>query len=177
MEAEEILPADGRVESGKAELDESSLTGEPRPVGVSEGDTVKSGTRVIAGRIVATAEKIGSDTVLGRMIAIMSRSLEQKSRFEGRTDRMLRWFVPIVLGLAGATGMACLVAGIPTEQAMVRAVTVMVISCPCALGVAIPMARLAGISLAGRKGILVREIEAFERAVPLTASSSTKPGP
>lgn len=164
VEADEILPADGRVESGRAELDESSLTGEPRPVRVSAGDTVKSGTRVIAGRIVAIAEKIGSDTVLGRMIAIMSRSLEQKSRFEGRTDRMLRWFVPIVVGLACATGLVCLAVGMPAEQAMVRAVTVMVISCPCALGVAIPMARLAGISLAGRKGILVREIEAFERA-------------
>ncbi|BBO77266.1 copper-transporting ATPase [Desulfosarcina widdelii] len=164
VEDDEILPADGRVESGKAELDESSLTGEPRPVRVSEGDTVKSGTRVIAGRIVATAETVGTDTVLGRMIAIMSRSLEQKSRFEGRTDRMLRWFVPIVVGLACSTGLACLAVGMPAEQAMVRAVTVMVISCPCALGVAIPMARLAGISLAGRKGILVREIEAFERA-------------
>jgi len=164
VEADEILPADGRVESGRAQLDESSLTGEPRPVSVSAGDTVKSGTRVIEGRIVATAETVGTDTVLGRMIAIMSRSLEQKSRFEGRTDRMLRWFVPIVVGLACATGLVCLAVGMPAEQAMVRAVTVMVISCPCALGVAIPMARLAGISLAGRKGILVREIEAFERA-------------
>lgn len=163
VETDEILPADGNVESGKAELDESSLTGEPRPVAVSAGDTVKSGTRVLAGRVVVTAKKMGSDTVLGRMIAIMSRSLEQKSRFEGRTDRMLRWFVPIVVGLACATALFWFAVGMSTEQAMVRAVTVMVISCPCALGVAIPMARLAGISLAGRKGILVREIEAFER--------------
>ena len=120
---------------------------------------------MIDGRVVARAGKIGGeDTILGRMMAIMARSLEQKSAYEGRTDRMLRWFVPIILTLAGATGLFCFLSGGTVNQAMVRAVTVMVISCPCALGVAIPMARLAGISLAGRRGILVREIEAFERA-------------
>jgi heavy metal translocating P-type ATPase len=164
VEANEIVPADGHVESGTASLDESSLTGEPRPVPVKIGDPVKSGTRLLDGRVVARAEKVGGDTILGRMITIMARSLEQKSVFEGRTDRMLRWFVPIILTLAGSTGLFCFLSGATINQAMVRAVTVMVISCPCALGVAIPMARLAGISLAGRRGILVREIQAFERA-------------
>ena len=93
--SDEIVPADGRVESGTATLDESSLTGEPRPVGVRTGDPVKSGARVIDGRVTARVEKVGDDTVLGQMIAIMTRSLEQKSAFEGRTDRLLRWFVPI----------------------------------------------------------------------------------
>jgi len=162
--SDEIVPADGRVESGTATLDESSLTGEPRPVGVKTGDPIKSGARVIDGRLTARVEKVGDDTVLGQMIAIMTRSLEQKSAFEGRTDRMLRWFVPIIITLAGGTGLFCAMAGLPLNQAVVRAVTVMVISCPCALGVAIPMARLAGISLAARRGILVREIESFERA-------------
>jgi P-type Cu+ transporter len=164
VEADEIVPADGRVESGTASLDESSLTGEPRPVTVKVGDPVKSGARLLHGRVVARAEKVGGDTILGRMIAIMTRSLEQKSAYEGRTDRMLKWFVPLILTLAGGTGLFCFLSGGTINQAMVRAVTVMVISCPCALGVAIPMARLAGISLAGRMGILVREIEAFERA-------------
>jgi copper chaperone CopZ len=101
VEANEIVPADGHVESGTASLDESSLTGEPRPVPVKIGDPVKSGTRLLDGRVVARAEKVGGDTILGRMIAIMTRSLEQKSVFEGRTDRMLRWFVPIILTLQG----------------------------------------------------------------------------
>ena len=162
--SDEIVPADGRVESGTATLDESSLTGEPRPVGVKTGDPVKSGARVIDGRVTAMVEKVGDDTVLGQMIVIMTRSLEQKSAFEGRTDRMLRWFVPMIIALAGGTGLYCAMTGLPVNQAVVRAVTVMVISCPCALGVAIPMARLAGISLAARRGILVREIESFERA-------------
>lgn len=161
---DEIVPADGRVQSGEAAMDESSLTGEPRPVTVRSGDAIKSGTRVVEGGVVAAAENIGQETILGRMIAIMVRSLEQKSAFEGRTDRMLRGFVPAIVTLAAVTGIACLLAGLPASQALVRAVTVMVISCPCALGVAIPMARLAGISLASRRGILVREIEAFERA-------------
>ncbi len=164
VDAGETVPADGRVASGGARLDESSLTGEPRPVSVKPGDPVKSGTRLIDGRVTATAEKVGESTVLGQMIAIMTRSLGQKSRFEARTDRMLQWFVPIIVLLAGGTGLVGAMAGLPVHQALVRAVTVMVISCPCALGVAIPMARLAGISLAGRHGILVREFDAFERA-------------
>lgn len=164
VEMDEIVPADGRVDSGYATVDESFLTGEPRPVSVRAGDPIKSGARMIGGRVVATAERVGSETILGCMIAIMARTLEQKSAFESGTDRMLKWFVPIILTLAGGTGLLCLLAGSTVNQSMVRAVTVMVISCPCALGVAIPMARLAGISLAGRQGILVRESEAFERA-------------
>ena len=164
VETDEIVPADGRIESGSSSLDESSLTGEPKPVAVKTGDPLKSGTRVIDGRVTATAERVGGETILGQMIAIMARSLEQKSAFEGRTERLLRWFVPLIIALACATGLFCLLSGLPADQAVVRAVTVMVISCPCALGVAIPMARLAGISLAGHKGILVREINAFEQA-------------
>ncbi|BBO91424.1 heavy metal translocating P-type ATPase [Desulfosarcina ovata] len=164
VEADEIVPADGRVVSGSARVDESALTGEPRPVAVKAGDIIKSGTRVIDGRVIAMAETIGEASVLGQMIAIMTRSLEQKSDFEGRTDRMLRGFVPLIVLLATGTGIACAMIGYSLHQSLVRAVTVMVISCPCALGVAIPMARLAGISLAGRRGILVRDIEAFERA-------------
>jgi heavy metal translocating P-type ATPase len=164
VEMGEIVPADGRVVSGAGRLDESSLTGEPKPVNVKSGDPIKSGTRLISGRIIAEAEKVADDTILNQMIAIMTRSLEQKSAFEAKSDRMLRWFVPIIIGLSAGTGLVCIMTGLPLDQAIVRTVTIMVISCPCALGVAIPMARLAGISLAGRKGILVREIEAFERA-------------
>ncbi|VTR69639.1 Heavy metal translocating P-type ATPase [Desulfosarcina cetonica] len=164
VEVDEIVPADGRVVSGSARVDESALTGEPRPVAVKAGDIIKSGTRIIDGRAVATAETLGKASVLGQMIAIMTRSLEQRSVFEGRTDRMLRGFVPLIVLLATGTGIACALSGLSLHQSLVRAVTVMVISCPCALGVAIPMARLAGISLAGRRGILVRDIEAFERA-------------
>lgn len=162
--AGEIVPADGCVVAGGGRMDESSLTGEPVPVPVRPGDAIKSGTRLLDGEVTAAAEKVGQETVLGQMIAIMARSLEQKGAYAGRTDRMLAWFVPIMLGLAAGTGLVAAWAGLSADQAVVRAVTVMVVSCPCALGVAIPMARLAGTSLAGRQGVLVREIESFERA-------------
>ena len=164
VEPGEIVPADGRVASGRASIDESALTGEARPKTVKAGDSVKSGTRIIDGQITAAADATGEETVLGQMIGIMARGLEQKSSFEARTDRMLRAFVPLIIVLAAGTGLAWTAVGLSLNQALVRAVTVMVISCPCALGVAIPMARLAGVSMAGRKGILIREIEAFERA-------------
>lgn len=176
VETDEIVPADGRVVSGRATVDESSLTGEPRPVTIKTADPIKSGTRVLDGRVIAAAETVGENTILGQMIAIMTRSLEQKSVFEGRTDRMLRWFVPSILILAAGTALSCWLAGLSVDRAVVRAVTVMVISCPCALGVAIPMARLAGISLAGRQGILIREIEAFERATAIDSLVFDKTG-
>jgi heavy metal translocating P-type ATPase len=161
---DEIVPADGRVVAGRASIDESALTGEARPKTVRAGDTVKSGTRIIDGRVTAAADAIGEATVLGQMIGIMACGLEHKSNFEARTDRMLRAFVPVIIVLALGTGLVWMAAGLSLDLALVRAVTVMVISCPCALGVAIPMARLAGVSMAGKRGILVRDIEAFERA-------------
>jgi heavy metal translocating P-type ATPase len=97
------------------------------------------------------------------MIRIMEAALSQKTRLEGKTDRLLRWFVPLILGLGTATAVILLFSGVPAESALIRAVTVVVISCPCALGVAIPLARVAGISLAGRQGILVRSFSAFEQ--------------
>jgi heavy metal translocating P-type ATPase len=174
--AGEIVPADGRVVAGGGRVDESSLTGEPVPVPVRPGDAIKSGTRLLDGEVTAAVEKVGQETVLGQMIAIMARSLEQKGVYAGRTDRMLAWFVPIMLGLAAGTGLFAAWAGLSMDQAVVRAVTVMVVSCPCALGVAIPMARLAGISLAGRQGVLVREIESFERAGDLDTIVFDKTG-
>jgi heavy metal translocating P-type ATPase len=165
VEEEETVPADGRIHSGNAFIDESTLTGEPKSVAVVPGDFIKSGTRLVKGQVIATAEQVGADTMLGQMIRIMTRSLEQKSDIEEKSDRTLRWFVPGIVAIAIGTGLFCILRGLSFNESMVRSVTVMVISCPCALGVAIPIARLAGISLAGRKGILVREIEAFEQAV------------
>jgi heavy metal translocating P-type ATPase len=98
------------------------------------------------------------------MIQIMEKGLGSKIRFEGRTDVVLQWFVPIILLLAAGTGLVCSVSGVSAGDAIIRAVTVMVISCPCTLGIAIPLARVAGISLAGKKGILVRDFVSFEQA-------------
>ncbi|MGD8370465.1 MAG: cation-translocating P-type ATPase [Syntrophobacterales bacterium] len=164
VEEKEILPADGLVVGGEGILDESSLTGEPLPIKKKTGDRIKSGSRVIQGMLTIKAEGVGEDSIVGQMIAIMEQALGKKTPFEGKAERALQWFVPVVLTLAAGTGLVCLLFGLTFEKALIRAVTVTVISCPCTLGIAIPMARVAGISLAGRKGILVRDFTSFEQA-------------
>ncbi len=98
------------------------------------------------------------------MIAIMEKALGKRTPFEGKTERVLQWFVPIILTLAIGTGLVCLLSGLTLDETIIRMVTVTVIACPCTLGIAVPMARVAGISLAGRKGILVRDFSSFEQA-------------
>jgi len=164
VEEGEILAADGTIMSGKGALDESSLTGEPMPVSMTIGDRARSGSRVQRGTFTIKAEAIGPDSTLGQMIAITETALAQKNPLEAKTDRLLRSFVPVVISLALATGTVCLVLGVSLEHAILRAVTVMVISCPCTLGIAIPLARVAAISLAGKRGILVRDFSAFDRS-------------
>jgi len=164
VEENEILPADGLILKGEGGLDESSLTGEPLPIEKKTGDRIKSGSRVIQGIFTIKAEAVGADSIVGQMITIMEQALGKKTPFEGRAERALQWFVPVVLALASGTGLLCLLLGSTFEESLIRAVTVTVISCPCTLGIAIPMARVAGISLAGRKGILVRDFTSFEQA-------------
>jgi P-type Cu+ transporter len=164
VEAGEILAADGVIVSGTALLDEASLTGEPMPVGKRPGDRVRSGTRVQQGDLTVRAEAVGEDSILGQMIAVTEKALGEKTPLEEKTDRILRWFVPAVLVLAAATAAVCGRAGLGADEALTRAVTVMVISCPCTLGIAVPLTRVAAISLAGRRGILVRNSAAFDLA-------------
>lgn len=172
----EIVPADGRVLEGSGSMDESSLTGEALPVQIKAGDRIKSGTRLIQGVLKVKAEGVGDESTLGQMISIMERALGKKLPLEGKTDRILRLFVPLILFLSAASGLVCLASGLTLENAVIRSVTVMVIACPCALGIAIPMARVAGISLAGKKGILVRDFTAFEQAQTITAVVFDKTG-
>ena len=172
----EIMPADGRILEGSGTVDESSLTGEPVPVTKKPGDFIRSGTRVQQGGFIIKAKKVGNDSTLGQMMQIIEKTLLTKMPIEGKTDVILQWFVPVILVLALATGMACRFMGLSLETSILRAVTVMVISCPCALGIAIPLARVAGISIAGKKGILVRNFTAFEMASRVAAVVFDKTG-
>jgi len=172
----EIIPADGRILSGAGSVDESSLTGEPVPIRKKPGDILRSGTRVIKGTFLVSAQQVGADSTLGQMIAIIEKTLMTKTPLEGKTDVILQWFVPIIFALAAGTAFVCLLMGISLEEAVLRAVTVLVISCPCALGIAIPLARVAGISIAGKKGLLVRNFRAFEQAESVTAVVFDKTG-
>jgi heavy metal translocating P-type ATPase len=176
IDENEIVPADGRVVDGTGMVDESSLTGEPLPVRKRPGDTLRSGTSVISGTFKARAQKVGEDSTLGQMLAIIEQTLMTKTPLEGKTDAILQWFVPVIVALSAGTAVICAWAGISTEDAILRAVTVLVISCPCALGIAIPLARVAGISIAGKKGLLVRDFKAFEQADNITAVVFDKTG-
>jgi P-type E1-E2 ATPase len=94
------------------------------------------------------AEKVGEDSSLGQLLSVLHKALQTDEPFHGRTDRLLRWFVPVVVALAVCTGFTCLMFGLSLEEAVLRSLTVLVISCPCTLGIAVPLARIAGISLA-----------------------------
>ncbi|CAB1076848.1 hypothetical protein JY97_03715 [Alkalispirochaeta odontotermitis] len=176
VDENEIIPADGRVIEGRGTVDESSLTGEPLPIRKKPGDALRSGTSVIKGSLKISAQRVGAGSTLGQMIAIIEKTLMTKTPLEGKTDTLLQWFVPIIIAMAVGTAVVCLLMGIPVEEAVLRAVTVLVISCPCALGIAIPLARVAGISIAGKKGLLVRDFKAFEQADRVTAFVFDKTG-
>jgi heavy metal translocating P-type ATPase len=163
VKADEMVPADGRVVSGRGLVDESAVTGESRPRTVVPGQGMTSGTRLIEGDVRLTARRVGAASLLGQMVAIIESALSRRTPLESRTDRWLAWFVPAMVGLASATAVVGHLLGLAWDAAFVRALTVLVIACPCALGIAIPLARIAGMSAAGRSGILVRDFEAFER--------------
>jgi heavy metal translocating P-type ATPase len=176
VDENEIVAADGRISSGTGSVDESSLTGEALPVGKKPGDNLRSGTRIIKGSLYYRAEKTGDDSTLGQMMNIIEKTLLAKTPLEGKTDVVLQWFVPAILAMAAGTALVCWFSGLSAEAAILRAVTVMVISCPCALGIAIPLARVAGISIASKKGILVRDFSAFERAARIDTFVFDKTG-
>jgi heavy metal translocating P-type ATPase len=157
-------------------VEESSLTGEPLPITKKPGDFIRSGARIQQGSFKIKAEKVGNDSTLGQMMQIIEKTLLTKMPIEGKTDVILQWFVPAILVLAAGTAMVCRFMGLSLETSILRAVTVMVISCPCALGIAIPLARVAGISIAGKKGILVRNFTAFEMARRVTSFVFDKTG-
>jgi heavy metal translocating P-type ATPase len=164
VEEGEVIPGDGLIVEGTGALDESSLTGEAQPISKRAGDRVKSGAKVIQGMFRVKAEGVGEESTLGQMITIVEKALSGKTPLEGKTDRVLQWFVPVILLLAAGTILVSLLIGLTADSAVVRGVTVMVIACPCTLGIAIPLARVAGISVAARKGLLVRDFRSFERA-------------
>jgi heavy metal translocating P-type ATPase len=176
VEEGESLPADGVIMAGSGAVDEAAITGEPRPFSKIPGDWVKSGSRVVHGSFNVRAEKVGGDSIIGQMLQIMERALNQKTPLEGKTDTVLKWFVPLILILSVGTGLTCLVFGLSGEAAMVRAITVMVISCPCALGIAIPLTRVVGIAGAAKKGILVRDFSSFEQVEKMNTYVFDKTG-
>ena len=174
--AGELVPADGEILSGKGYVDAAAITGESRPQSVSPGRSITSGMRLLKGDVTVSASRVGPESLLGQMVAVMEHSLVRRTPLESRTDRWLSLFVPLMMALAAATAVTTHALGLAWDQAFVRGLTVLVVACPCALGIAIPLARIAGISLAARRGILVRDFEAFEQVRHIDCAVLDKTG-
>ncbi len=162
VQADEMIPADGRILGGQGWVDESAVTGESQVKTVGPDDSLTSGTLLLEGDVTVAARRVGPASLMGQMIAIIESGLARQTRLESRTDRWLALFVPLMVGLAVTTMVIGHSLGLSWTEAFERGLTVLVIACPCALGIAIPLARIGGMSAAGRIGILVRDFEAFE---------------
>jgi heavy metal translocating P-type ATPase len=160
----EKIPADGVVTKGNALVDESLLTGESRPVSKAEGDSVTGSTLSLDGALEITAQRVGNDTVLASIIHLVEGALTRRSSLERSVDRIARVFIPAVLLLAAGAGTALLLFGQGFEAALLRTITVLVVACPCALGLATPLAVAAAVGFAARRGVLVRDGDALQVA-------------
>ena len=170
------IPVDGIIETGEAGVDESALTGESRAAEKAPGAKVATGTVVLDGRLVIRATAVGGDTTLARVAALVAAAQASRAPVQKLVDRVSAVFVPVVIVLAVLTLAGWLLAGAGAEAAILHAVAVLVIACPCALGLATPAAIMAGTGAAARAGILLRDAEAIERAKSITLVAFDKTG-
>lgn len=160
----ERFPVDGTVEEGSSHADEALISGESLPVAKQPGDRVTGGAINGEGRLLIRTEALGAQTVLARIIRLVEDAQAAKAPIQKLVDRVSQVFVPAVLVLAVITLIGWWLAGAPVETALINAVAVLVIACPCALGLATPAAIMAGTGVAARHGILIKDAEALERA-------------
>jgi Cu+-exporting ATPase len=158
----EKIAADGIVESGSSAVDTSMLTGEPVPVEVTAGDAVTGGCVNASGRLVVRATRVGADTQLAQITRLVEEAQTGKARVQRLADRVSGVFVPVVIGIAVATVAAWLVAGQGPGAAFTAAVAVLIIACPCAMGLATPTALLVGTGRGAQLGILIKGPEVLE---------------
>ncbi len=156
------IPVDGIITAGGSSVDESALTGESIPVYKQPGDRVFSGTMNGAGSIYFAAERVGEDTTLSGMIRLVEEAAASKAPIARLADKVAGVFVPIVMAIAVIAAAAWLIAGQTPEFALSIGISVLVISCPCALGLATPVAIMAGTGKGAEQGILITSAEALE---------------
>lgn len=160
----ERIPVDGMIISGTTSVDESMLTGEPMPVDKTIEAKVTGGSINGDGVITVRTQAIGTETTLARIVALVESAQGAKAPIQRLVDKVSAVFVPTVLVVAAVTFIGWLMAGQPLETAVLNAVAVLVIACPCALGLATPTAIMAGTGVAARAGILIKDAEALEVA-------------
>ncbi|WP_242822372.1 heavy metal translocating P-type ATPase [Thermaerobacter marianensis] len=172
----EQVPVDGVVEEGSSSVNEAFLTGESRPVPKEPGDEVVAGSVNGEGALTVRVARTGDDTTLSQIQRLVREAQASRSRFQNLADRAAGWLTYIAIGAGALTFLAWWASGEPLDFALTRAVAVLVIACPHALGLAIPLVTVNATSMAARAGILVRNREAFERARDLKIVAFDKTG-
>ncbi len=172
----ERLPVDGTLLEGDTQVDESMLTGEPLPVAKEVGALLTGGSINGEGRIVLQVRAVGAETVLSKIIRLVEDAQAAKAPIQRLVDQVANVFVPVVLLIALATLLGWLWAGVGAEVALIRAVAVLVIACPCALGLATPAAIMAGTGVAAEHGILIKDAQALELAHKVDTVAFDKTG-
>ncbi|WP_374569449.1 copper-translocating P-type ATPase [Ideonella sp.] len=161
----EKVPVDGELSEGKGNVDESMVTGEPIPVAKAVGAKVTAGTLNQTGGFVMRAEMVGADTLLSQIVHMVAAAQRSRAPIQRMADQVAGWFVPVVILVAALTFVAWLVWG-PSpafSYALITAVAVLIIACPCALGLATPMSIMVGVGKGAQHGVLIRDAEALEK--------------
>ncbi|MDF1484147.1 copper-translocating P-type ATPase [Ramlibacter sp. H39-3-26] len=161
----EKVPVDGKLVEGKGNVDESMVTGEPVPVAKAIDSQVTAGTLNQTGGFVMRAEKVGADTLLSQIVHMVAAAQRSRAPIQRMADQVAGWFVPVVIAVALLTFAAWFVWG-PSpafSYALIAAVAVLIIACPCALGLATPMSIMVGVGRGAQSGVLIRDAEALER--------------
>ncbi len=174
----EKIPVDGEVVEGRTSVDESMLTGEPLPVEKAIGAKVSGGTVNTTGGIVMKAERVGSETMLAQIVNLVAQAQRSRAPIQALADKVAGWFVPTVLAIAALTFVAWFIFG-PEPRlafAITNAVAVLIIACPCALGLATPMSVMVGIGRGAQIGVLIRNAEAIEKLAQLNTLAVDKTG-
>src|SRR5690606_4170342 len=172
----ETLPVDGVVIDGMAAIDTSTMTGEPVPAQVGPGDQVIGGTISTDGRLVIRATGVGAHTRLAQMAALADQAQSRKARLTRLVDRITAYVVPAVLALALLVTLGWLIAGTPPARAIGVGLSVLIIACPCALGLATPTALMVGIGRGATLGILIKGHDALEASGGITTVVLDKTG-
>ncbi|WKB55087.1 heavy metal translocating P-type ATPase [Eleftheria terrae] len=172
----ERVPVDGLIIEGASQLDESLITGESLPVPRQPGDPVTGGAVNAEGLLVVRTTAVGAETTLSRIVRLVESAQAGKAPIQRLVDRVSAVFVPVIVAIAGLTLLAWGLAGGDWEAAILHAVAVLVIACPCALGLATPTAIMAGTGVAARRGILIKDAQALEVAHALAVVAFDKTG-
>ena len=172
----ERIPVDGEITEGRSHVDESLITGESLPLAKATGDRVTGGAVNADGALTVKTLAIGVETTLARIVNLVESAQAAKAPIQRTVDKVSAIFVPVVLGLALLTLGGWVLAGAGWEAALVHAVSVLVIACPCALGLATPTAIMAGTGVAARQGILIKDAQALELAHAVTTVAFDKTG-